>query len=202
MAYLRDKEPKSLIQAARMKVINSIVDTLLLDKNNIGKEYIGGFTRYVKKAVSLTHSVTTHDLLKLREQIAGRVISIQPAYFATCIPRYGGETRAKCADLGNINPQNAKPAFCLSCTNALITNGNIKGIWMTIQPFVKESLNEDVMGFMVESHLPALRSAHNRIKDLHSTENTVSVNKILALIKGAIESIEEKLKSEEAFYER
>lgn len=84
------------------------------------------------------------------------------------MPREGAESRAKCAEFGDINPHNAKPAFCLNCTNAVITEGNLKGLWMTIQPFVKEALNEDVMGFMLEQHLPILRSGHHRIRKLKS----------------------------------
>lgn len=197
MAYLRNKEPKHLIKAARIKVLNSIVDSLLIDSKKIGREYLGGFARFVKKAAISTKAITENEIRELRERIVGRVISIQPSHFATCIPREGAESRAKCAMFGDINPQNAKPAFCLGCANALITEGNLKGIWLTIQPFVKESLNESVMGFMVEQHLPMLRSGFKRVKELQTENNTESVSKILHMINKAIQSIEKKLKEEE-----
>lgn len=200
MAYLREKEPRALVKAARMKVLNSIVDTLLLDKQKIGHEYVGGFARYVRKAAQVTQVMNESEMRELRDRIAGRVISLQPSYFATCVPREGGESRAKCAEFGDINSHNAKPEFCLNCTNALITGENLKGIWLTLQPFVKESLNERVMGFMVAHHLPTLRSGYKRIKELRTDNNAVSVDKILSLTAKAIDSIEQKLKQEEASY--
>lgn len=200
MAYLRNKEAKGIVQAARMKVLNSVVDTLLIDAGKVGKEYLGGFARYVKKAVSLTDAVTQDKVRTLRDRIMGRVISISPSHFATCVPREGGEGRAKCAEMGDINPQNAKPSFCLGCTNAVITSGNLKGIWVTIQPFVKECLNDNVMGFMVQSHLPTLRSGYKRIKELKSEANAEQVNMILPYIEKAINSVEQKLKEEEGLY--
>lgn len=200
MAYLRDKEAKGIVNAARIKVLNSIVDTLLIDSKKVGSEYLGGFSRYVKKAVSLTKPVTASELRALREKITGRVISLKSSHFATCIPREGGESRAKCSELGEINPQNAKPSFCLGCTNALITEGNLKGIWMTLQPIVKESLNEDVMGFMVQHHLPTLRSGYKRIRELQNDRNVESVSKILQFIEKAMTTIEAKLAEEEYLY--
>jgi hypothetical protein len=200
VAYVRDKEPQNLIKAARITVLNSIVDTLLLDSDKIGQNYLGGFSRYVKKISHLTKAITQSELVGLRELIAGRVISIQPSHFVTCIPREGAERRAMCAEFGEINPHNAKPEFCLVCTNGLITEGNLKGIWMTIQPFAKEALNEHVMGFMIEQHLPTLRSGYNKIKELKSTKNEGSVIKILNVLEKAIKSIEDKLKEEGGLY--
>lgn len=201
MAYLRDKEAKSIVKVARMKVLNSLVDTLILDVDKVGSEYLGGFSRYIKKAVSMTNAITKSSVLALKEAILGRVISINPSYFANCVPREGGEGRAKCADMGDINPQNAKPMFCLGCTHVVITKGNLRGIWQTVQPFVKECLNEDVMGFMVQSHLPTLRSSYKRINELKTLDNIEAVNKILLAIEHAITSVEKKLKAEKVLYE-
>lgn len=199
MAYLRNKENKGLMQAARIKVVNTLVSTLIRDAEAAGDSYLGGFARFVKKAVVLTQAITPSDIRLLKDRIEGRVISIQPSRFATCVPREGGEARAKCAHMGNINPQNARPEFCLGCTNAVITSGNIKGIWATVQPFAKDCLNEDVMGFMVQSHLPILRSAYKRINDLSPNANE-SVNKVLTVIQKAIANVESKLKEEEGLY--
>ncbi|MBU2919148.1 hypothetical protein KO505_14470 [Psychrosphaera sp. F3M07] len=201
MAYLRDKEVKHLMQSARMRILNNIVDILLREPQKIGDEFVGGFSRFVKKVVRHTQVVTDDDMQSLRNRIVGRVISIQPSRFATCLPREGGEARAKCAELGDINPQNAKPEFCLGCTNAIITTGNIRGIWATVQPFVKECLNEDIMGFMIESHLPMLRSAHKRIQELTHIGHQDSVDKVLSFIEKAITSIENKVITEKGLYE-
>ncbi|CDU01626.1 hypothetical protein [Vibrio coralliirubri] len=199
MAYLKGKEPQHLMKAARITVLNSIVDTLLIDSKSIGQAYLGGFSRYVQKASQLTKAVSSTELLVLREKISGRVISIQPSHFATCIPREGAESRAKCAEFGDINPHNAKPEFCLNCIHAMIVEGNLKGIWMTIQPFVKEALNTDIMGFMLEQHLPILRSGYKRIKELKSGENSENVMKILHVIEEAIASIETKLQDDSPY---
>ena len=56
------------------------------------------------------------------------------------------------------------------------------------------------MGFMIEQHLPTLRSGYKRIKELKSTKNEGSVIKILNVLEKAIKSIEEKLKEEASLY--
>jgi len=200
MAYLRNKEAQDLLNVARPKVLNSIIDTLLIDNKDIGHKYLGGFARFVRKSVNVTNVVSPSELRALKEQIAGRIISINSAQYATCLPREGGESRAKCAEFGELNPYNAKPSFCLDCTNSLITEGNLRGIWSVIQPFIKESLNENVMGFMVEHHLPTLRSADRKIRDLRTDSNEEQINKMLSWIHRAIDRIEAKLRNEEYLY--
>lgn len=200
MAYLRNKEVQGIVDMARIKIINSLVDKVLIEQEETDKEYVGGFSRYVKRARSLTRAVASNELRNLRDVIAGRVISLQPSSFSTCVPRSSAEGRAKCSQFGYINPQDASPSFCLNCPNALITSGHIKGIWLTLMPFIKESLNEDVMGFMVEPHLPILRSGKKRLEELKTEKNSEQLNKITASIETAIISIQEKLKTEEALY--
>ncbi|MDO6444186.1 hypothetical protein Q4493_00210 [Colwellia sp. 1_MG-2023] len=200
MAYLRNKEASDLLKVARAKVLNSIVDNLLVENIEIGSMYLGGFSRFVSKAASLTKAITSDELRALKEHISGRVISINSSHFATCIPREGSESRAKCSEFGDVNQYNAKPTFCLGCTNALITEGNLKGIWMTVQPFVKEALQEHVMGFMIESHLPILKSGYRRLRELQNESNAESVIKILNVIERAISNIETKLAEEEVQY--
>ena len=87
----------------------------------------------------------------------------------------------------------------MNCTNAVITSGNLRGIWTTIQPMVKEALNENTLGFMLESHLPTLRSGYKRIKQLQSP-NSEAVAKILGVIETAIRTIELKLQQESTIY--
>ncbi|MBG9994428.1 hypothetical protein I6F50_05080 [Pseudoalteromonas sp. NZS127_1] len=199
MAYLRNKDVRGLMKGASQRYLNSIVDSLLIDSDKVGQEYIGGFAHYVKKAVALTKPVSVDEFNTLRSSINERIISIQPSIFAICIPRDSGEIRAKCAKFGSINPQDAKPEFCLNCTNAVITSGNLRGIWTTIQPMVKEALNENTLGFMLESHLPTLRSGYKRIKQLQSS-NSEAVAKILGAIETAIRTIELKLQQESTIY--
>ena len=200
MAYLRDKEAKSLINVARPKVLNSIIDTLLIEHKAIGRNFLGGVARFVGKSVSITQVVTPSELRALREQISSRIISINSTQYSTCIPREGTESRAKCAEFGDINPHNAKLAFCLNCTNALVTEGNLRGIWEVIQPFIKESLHEDVMGFMVQHHLPMMRSTERKVKEIRLDSNAEKVDKMLYWIRKAIESIETKLHVEKELY--
>ncbi|EGQ9121133.1 hypothetical protein BS015_RS15990 [Vibrio parahaemolyticus] len=199
MAYLRNKEASDLMSTARQRYLNSIVETLILESKS--DDYQGGFFRYVNKAVEMTKPVDDNERLLLQERIHNRIISIQPSRFAICLPREGAESRAKCAQFGSINPQDAKPEFCLNCTNALITTGHIKGIVQTIQPMMKEAMHPHVMGFMVQEHLPTLYSARKRISRLSkSVVNKAKLDKILDSITLAINSIETKLKEEEVLY--
>ncbi|WP_404764707.1 hypothetical protein [Vibrio alginolyticus] len=201
MAYLRNKDTRSLMKGAKQRFLNSLVEMLLIDSDNLGKDYLGGFARYLKKAKDLTKTISDSEIRALRESVSGRIINIQPSYFAICVPRDGCDNRAKCAKFGSINPQDAKPEFCLNCPYALITAGNIRGIWVTIQPMVKEALNENIMGFMLETHLPTLRSGYRKIKELQvNSRNIEDIDKILNAINSAIEAIENKLNQEELMY--
>ncbi|EHR1107752.1 hypothetical protein KS880_002293 [Vibrio parahaemolyticus] len=200
MAYLREKDARGLMQSAKQRYLNSLVELLIIESEQVGQKYLGGLARFVKKATSLTHVKDDNEMRALIEAVNGRIIDIQVNPFATCIPRDGADCRAKCWKMGSLNPQDAKPEFCLNCTNALITEGNIRGIWQVIQPMVKEALQEHAFGFLLEAHLPTLKSSWKRIKELRSEENAVSVDKILAAITKAIDAIESKITEEEKLY--
>ncbi|MEZ9010470.1 hypothetical protein BCT99_022065 [Vibrio lentus] len=205
MAYLRDKDARGLMASAKQRYLNTIVETLIIESNHIGERYIGGVAQFVKKAVHLTQvkdesELTVRERRALSEAIAGRIIDIQPSRFATCIPRDGGESRAKCAQMGSLNPQDAKLEFCLNCMNAYISEGNIRGIWQTVQPMVKEAMQPNGIGFLLESHLPALTSSLRRIKELRNSRNEESVDKILSAIEDAVDSIKRKMAVETKQY--
>lgn len=200
MAYLRNKDASTLLDAARVTILNSMVDTLLLEAENSNPEAVGGFANFVKKAALMTHIVDSNKARELRERIKGRIISMQTLPFATCLPREGCESRAKCAEFGEVQPHNARPSFCLNCINSLITSGNIKGIWMTISPFVKECMNDDIPIFVVEDHLPTIKSAYKRIKELQTPKNHVKVQKILDTLSLAISKTENRLAEENVKY--
>ncbi|CAH1594955.1 conserved hypothetical protein [Vibrio jasicida] len=200
MAYLRNKDARGVMQSAKQRYLNSLVELLIIESEQVGEKYVGGMAQFVKKATSLTQVKDDNGMLALREALSGRIIDIQMNTFATCIPRDGADSRAKCSKMGSLNPQDAKPEFCLNCTNALITEGNIKGIWQVIQPMVKEALQEHAFGFLLEAHLPTFKSSWKRIKELRNEKNAASVDKILAAITKAMNAIESKVKEEEALY--
>lgn len=200
MAYLRDKDARGLMQSAKQRYLNSLVELLIIESEQVGEKYVGGLAQFVKKAATLTQVTDDNAMLALREAVSGRIIDVQVNTFATCIPRDGADSRAKCSKMGALNPQDAKPEFCLNCTNALITEGNIKGIWQVIQSMVKEALQEHAFGFLLEAHLPTLKSSRKRIKELRNKENATKVDPILAAIKKAIDAIESKITEEEALY--
>lgn len=200
MAYLREKDTRGLMQSAKQRYLNSIVELLILESLSFDEQYSGGFSRFVQKATQLTQVKTENQLLALREKIAGRIIGIQPNRFAVCIPRDGTENRAKCAKMGNLNPQDAKPEFCLDCINAWITEGHVRGIWHTIQPMVKEAIQPNGIGFLLEAHLPALTSSWRRVKELRNSRNGERVDKILSAIDEAVASIKYKMAKEAEKY--
>ncbi|MGR5141718.1 hypothetical protein ACQKPX_08555 [Photobacterium sp. DNB23_23_1] len=199
-AYLRDKDARGLMASAKQRYLNSIVELIIIESDQLSEKHLGGFSRFVRKATQLTKVATESESLALRERITGRVIDIQPSRFAVCIPRDGGESRAKCAKMGNLNPQDARLEFCLDCTHAWITEGHIRGIWQTIQPMVKEAMQPKGIGFLLEAHLPALTSSWRRIKELRNSRNGESVDRILSAIESAIDSIKGKMKAEAELY--
>ncbi|NIY89257.1 hypothetical protein [Vibrio campbellii] len=200
MAYLRDKDARGLMASAKQRYLNSVVELLIIESNQFDENHSGGFSRFVQKATQLTQVKTESQIRALRETIVGRIIDIQPSRFAVCIPRDGGESRARCAKMGSLNPQDAKPEFCLNCTNALITEGNIRGIWQTIQPMVIEAMQPMGIGFLLEAHLPALTSSWKRIKELRNSKNGENVDKILSAIEEAVDSIRRKMAVEAKQY--
>lgn len=186
--------------SAKQRYLNSIVELLIIESEQLSEKHLGGFSRFVRKVTQLTKVKTENESLALRERIAGRIIDIQPSRFAVCIPRIGGESRAKCAKMGSLNPQDARLEFCLDCIHAWITEGHIRGIWQTIQPMVKEAMQPKGIGFLLEAHLPALTSSWRRIKELRNSRNGDSVDRILSAIEDAIDSIKGKMKVEAKLY--
>lgn len=200
MTYLRDKDARGLMVSAKQRYLNSVIELLIIESEQFDEKHLGGMARFVKKATHLTQVKTEGQIRALRETIAGRIIDIQPSRFAVCIPRDGSDSRARCTKMGSLNPQDAKPEFCLNCMNAWITEGNIRGIWQTIQPMVKEAMQPNGIGLLLESHLPALTSSWRRIKELRNSKNRESVDKILSAIEDAIDSINQKMMTEAKLY--
>ncbi|HGS5725218.1 TPA: hypothetical protein ACMDN7_002806 [Vibrio parahaemolyticus] len=200
MAYLREKDARGLMVSAKHRYLNSIVERLIIESEQFDEKHSGGFSRFVRRTTQLTRVKTESQIRVLREAIAGRIIDIQPSRFAVCIPRDGGESRAKCAKMGILNPQDAKLEFCLDCINAWVTEGHIRGIWQTIQPMVKEAMQPKGIGFLLEAHLPALTSSWRRIKELRNSRNGNNVDRILSAIEDAIDSIKGKMKVEAELY--
>lgn len=200
MAYLREKDARGLMASAKQRYLNSVVERLIIESEQRDEKHLGGLARFVQKATHLTQVKTESQIRALREVIAGRIIDIQPSRFATCIPRDGGESRAKCAKMGTLNPQDAKLEFCLNCMNAWISEGNIHGIWQTVQPMVKEAMQPKGIGFLLEAHLPALTSSWRRIKELRSSRNGENVDRILSAIEDAVDSIKRKMAVEAKQY--
>ncbi|HHG3166096.1 TPA: hypothetical protein ACPVXP_001567 [Vibrio parahaemolyticus] len=200
MAYLRDKDARGLMASAKTRYLNSIVELLIIESEQFDEQHSGGFSRFVRRVTQLTRVKTESQIRVLRETIAGRIIDIQPSRFVVCIPRDGGERRAKCAKMGTLNPQDAKLEFCLDCINAWVTEGHIRGIWQTIQPMVKEAMQPKGIGFLLEAHLPALTSSWRRIKELRNSRNGDNVDRILSAIEDAIDSIKGKMKVEAELY--
>ncbi|MFW1304137.1 hypothetical protein ACEV7Y_00015 [Vibrio parahaemolyticus] len=200
MAYLRDKDARGLMASAKIRYLNSIVELLFIESEQFDEMHSGGFYRFVRKVTQLTKVKTESQIRALRETIAGRIIDIQPSRFAVCIPRIGGESRAKCAKMGSLNPQDARLEFCLDCINAWVTEGHIRGIWQTIQPMVKEAMQPKGIGFLLEAHLPALTASWRRIKELRNSRNGDNVDRILSAIEDAIDSIKGKMKVEAELY--
>ncbi|HCH6177420.1 hypothetical protein ACEV76_17570 [Vibrio parahaemolyticus] len=199
MAYLRDKEPRGFLKLAEQRYLNSIV-LELMSSHEFEEKQIGGVARFVKKLIGSTKVRSDSEVHNLRDAILGRIISVQPSRFVVCMPRDGAEGRAKCAKMGTLNPQDAKLEFCLNCANGLITEGNIRGIWVTIQPMIKEALQPNGIGFLLEAHLPALTSSWKRIKELRNNKNADKVDLVLSEIKGAIDAIHHKVQEEKKRY--
>lgn len=167
MAYLRNKELKSIYDVAKRTTINAIVRKHIGSMGDQKREFSGGFDRFISKAISLTKVYTLQEYEKLINSIANkRIIDIKTNAWATCIFRIGTQSNAKCSIDGEPQRQNATPGLCLGCINGDIESGNFVGIVVYTKHDVDACRNPNLPFNFKQPHLVIVNLALKRIKEL------------------------------------
>ena len=187
MAYLRNKEVKSIYEVAKRTTINSVVRKHVLSLKEDKRAYAGGFDRFVSKAVNLTKVVTHDDYAVIARKIAEeRVVDIKVNAWSTCLLRAGTETHAKCSIDGIPQRQNASPKLCLGCVNADISDSNYVGIVIYTKSDVEACQNPNLPMSIKRFHVATLRKALLRVRELATNEKSSSYDSFIEHLEGVI----------------
>lgn len=190
MAYLRNKEVKSIYEVAKRTTISSVVRKHVSSLNEDKRAYAGGFDRFVDKAVSLTKVVTNEQYDIIAQKIEYRVIDIKVNAWSTCLLRAGTETHAKCSIDGTPQRQNASPKLCLGCVNAEINNSNYPGIVIYTKSDVEACQNPNLPIFIKKYHVATLRKALARVRELATNEKCNSYDSFIEHLEGVIKMVD------------
>ncbi|MCE0494649.1 hypothetical protein [Vibrio salinus] len=172
MAYLRNKEAKSIMDIAKRTTINSVVRHRIKSLKDEKRVYSGGFDRFINKAAKITKVLTQSEYESLSNDIAeSRIIDISPKPWSTCLPRKGTSTSAKCSVDGILQRYNASPSLCLGCINADIEEGNFEGIVIYVKPDVEACRNPDLPAHFKKYHLETVKTALKRVLELEAGSN-------------------------------
>lgn len=191
MAYLRNKEVKSIYEVAKRTTINSVVRKHVSSLKEDKRAYAGGFDRFVSKAVNLTKVVTHDDYARIARKIAKeRVVDIKVNAWSTCLLRAGTENHAKCSIDGIPQRQNASPKLCLGCVNADINDSNYVGIVIYTKSDVEACQNPNLPMSIKKFHAATLRKALARVRELATNEKCNSYDGFIAHLEGVISMVD------------
>jgi len=195
VAYLRNKETKMIVDLAKRSVINKIVRQQMLAVKYKDATYVGGFNRFITKAVSLTHVLTHEEFIKKAETIAEqRIVDIKTNAWATCMLRVGTFNTAKCSVDGVPQRFNASPRLCLGCTNANISEGNYNGIVVYTQQEVKALRNPELPYFIKRDYIQTVQHALKRVKELNKKKDKTQYLKFIEHLEESIQMAEKSKK--------
>lgn len=188
LAYLRDKETNFVIRIAKRRVISSIVREQMSSVRTGRAAYVGGFDRFISKAVHITQILSQGEFEEKVRQIAEqRIVDMKTNAWATCMLRIGTYNSAKCSVNGEPQRYNAAPKFCLGCTNANISEGNFNGIVVYTKGDVDACRQNKLPYFVKIEPLKTVRLALKRIRELNEKSTK---NKYIKFINYLEESIE------------
>jgi hypothetical protein len=175
MAYLKNKEARSIMQVAKRTTINSIVENRINSLGDEKRAYSGGFDRFINKAVRITKVYSQQEFNNLFINITeNRIVDIKTNAWATCILRTSTQNLAKCSVDGIPQRYNASPKLCLGCINADIEAGNFYGIVVYVKPDIDACRNPHLPLFLKEVHLDNVKKALKRVIELEDGDTMSS----------------------------
>jgi len=197
MAYLRNKELRSIYNVAKRTTINSVVRKHVSSMGDNKREFSGGFDRFISKAISITKVYTLQEYEELINSIANnRIIDIKVNSWATCFLRMNTHANAKCSIDGVPQRHNATPGLCLGCINGDIASGNFVGIVVSTQHDVDACRNPKLPFSFKLPHLDTVNLALKRIKELSHNSTDPRYDKFINYLIETID-IAHKMKDKE-----
>lgn len=192
MAYLRNKDMKLITQTAERAVISLIVQYYMETEEEKFDGYVSKLPRLLDLAVEKT-KVLSHEeyMIKLKETVSDRIISIKVHAWGTCIRRVGTGSRAICSVDGVAQTHNAKPEFCFICTNIDITGGNLKGIMVYTKQNVNACLNTSLPKFLKTPHVSIVKDTLSVVRKMKETSKQAEpYDKAILVLEHAIMAYE------------
>lgn len=189
MAYLRNKEVKSIYDVAKRTTINAVVRKHVASIKDNKRSYAGGFDRFVSKAVSITRVGSHKEYEEIANKIAKeRIVDIKTNPWATCLLRVNTANHAKCSVDGVPQRQNAEPKLCLGCINADISGSNFAGIVIYTKSDVEACENPNLPFSIKRYHVDTLKKALARVKELKTNEKTDSYDAFITHLTHVVQS--------------
>ncbi|MEQ3660718.1 MAG: hypothetical protein ABNH21_17375 [Glaciecola sp.] len=188
MAYIRNKEMKTVYKIAERNVINSIVRHHLLSQKENQRDYAGGFDSYLNKVVKFTKILSHQEYINISEKIGNnRVEAIKANAWGTCLLRVGTNQHAKCSEDGIPQRHNASPKLCLGCINADISEGNFNGIVVYTRAEVEACRNEKLPPFVKKQCVKVLEPALRQVTKLRKNSGNDKYDKFINHLMESIE---------------
>jgi len=180
MAYLRNKELRSIYNVAKRTTINAVVRKHLNSMGDQKREFAGGLDRFISKTISITKVYSSQEYEKLVSSIADkRIIDIKANPWVTCLLRANTQHNAKCSIDGEPQRQNATPGFCLGCINGDIESGNFDGIVVYTRYDIEACRSPNLPFSFKQPHLETVNLALKRIKELNKNSTDPRYNKFI-----------------------
>lgn len=183
LAYIRTKENGRLNDRVKHNVISSILKNYIRKREtdaqgcvgDFGDDYAGALNKKLRRLYRNTKTWTLEELDKAIEHYAlTEIDDIKSSPWGFCILPKRHQDKAKCAESGIPQRQNASPSFCLGCQNNLTQSGNIDGILLGISNDVNVICNLRVPDVFRHASYETVRNALIHLKKLNASSEVIS----------------------------
>lgn len=189
MRYLRNKNVRDIHEMAKRTVINDLVKTHLLQVKDKYKDVAGRVHVFIRRLIKVTEVSSIEQISTKAESFSEHnIIDIKVNSWVTCILKKSSTKRAKCAEDGVPQRQNASPSLCLGCINGDITSGNFIGIMMAIKSSIKVCNNPRLPYRFKMSSIHEVSLAKGRIEELKRNSGKRLYDKAIAILSAALKA--------------
>ncbi|MDO6486259.1 hypothetical protein Q4503_01015 [Colwellia sp. 6_MG-2023] len=192
VAYLRNKETKTVMNVAKRQIISSIVREQMYSAKIDAGAYTGGFDRFINKVILITKILSEEDYIsKVNEISDSRILDVKVNAWGTCMLRKGTLSTAKCSKEGEPQRFNAEPKLCLGCTNVNISEGNFTGIVIYTKGDIDTCRHPDLPFFVKKPCIQTVNLAYKRVTELHNKDPKDKYAKFINYLEESIKIAEE-----------
>jgi hypothetical protein len=184
LAYIRNKENRRLNDRVKHNVVSSILKNYIRKREtdalgNVGEfgdDYAGALNKKLRRLYRHTKTWSLEELDKAIEHFAlTEIDDIKSSPWGFCILPKRHQDKAKCAESGIPQRQNASPAFCLGCPNNLTQSGNIEGILLGVSNDMNVICNPRVPDVFRRASYETVKNALAHLKKLKASSEVLTV---------------------------